>query len=198
MPPTAILGRVIRIAGVMAVLASVALAALLIARTHTAEFAGPVSGPPPDSKPGPAFSPAPPNTRPVWILQQGEPTDQQVERQVMAGINSSSSGSSEGNNPMTMYWGFQIPDEAARSAQVGDEMIIRAKSFYPPGVDGLVVTHIKYELRRGSKTMFFGEPANGKFSLVCGLFVGAPLILWGLAAGVASLWALIPKTPKPA
>ena len=44
----------------------------------------------------------------------------------------------------------------------------------------------------------FSEPANVKFLLVCGLFVGTPLLLWGLAAGVASLWGLIRKAPNPA
>jgi hypothetical protein len=49
----------------------------------------------------------------------------------MAGISSGAYGFAHLNEPMTMYWGFQLPDEAARAAQVGDELVIRAKSFYP-------------------------------------------------------------------
>jgi hypothetical protein len=75
-------------------------------------------------------------------------------------------------------------------------MIIRAKSFYPPGVKGFWVTHIMYELRRGSETRSFSEPTNGKFILVCGLFVGTPLVLWGVAAGVVAICGLLVKTPK--
>jgi hypothetical protein len=95
-----------------------------------------------------------------------------------------------------MYWGFQLPDEVARAAQVGDVLVIRAKSFRPLGLDGFSVTHIRYELRRGSGTRSFSEPANGKFPLVSGLFVGAPLVLWGVAAGIVALCGLIMKAPK--
>jgi hypothetical protein len=66
-------------------------------------------------------------------------------------------------------------------------MVIRAKSFHPPGVNGFGVTHIRYELRRGSETQSFSEPGNQRFTLVCGLFVGAPLVLWGVAAGIVAL-----------
>lgn len=127
---------------------------------------------------------------------QGELKDEELTRQVMAGISSGGSGMSYGDDPMTMYLGFQLPEQAARATQVGDEMIIRAKSFYPPGVNGSCVTHIRYELRRGSETQSFSEPANGKFILVCGLFVSAPLVLWGVAAGVVALSSLLMKRPK--
>lgn len=97
---------------------------------------------------------------------------------------------------MTMYWGFQLPDEAAKAAHIGDELVIRAKSFYPPGLNCLWMTHIRYELRHGSETRSFMEPANEKFALVCGLFVGAPLVLWGMAAGVVALCGLTMKVSK--
>lgn len=174
------------------------LAIFLVTHTHSAEIAGPVSGPPPYLTPGThaAYSPAPRGTSPVWIVQQGETSDAEETRRGMAGISCSGSGQSDGNGPMTMYWGFQLPDEAAKAAQVGDEMVIRAKSFYPPGVRGFCVSHLRYEFRRGEETRSFSESANGKFILVSGLFVSAPLVLWGVAAGVVALSGLLKKASK--
>jgi hypothetical protein len=114
----------------------------------------------------------------------------------MAGISSGVYGFAHPNEPMTMYWGFQLPDEASRAAQVGDELVIRAKSFYPPGSNGSSVTHITYELRHGSETRMFSGPANRKFTIVCGLIVGAPLVLWSVTAGVVALCGLIRKVPN--
>lgn len=97
---------------------------------------------------------------------------------------------------MVMYWGFQLPAAAARAAQSGDELAIRVRSLYLPGMNGLPIKHVRYELRRGLGTQIFGGSGNGKFALVHGLIVGAPLVLWGLAAGVVALCGAIMKTPK--
>ncbi len=188
----------IRVTGVLAVVASVALVILLIGRTSTAEFRGPISGPPLGVKPGqPAYTPAPPGTRPVYIVKQGEPTPQEMERLVMAGITMTGMGESDATSPMTMYWGFQVPDAVAREAQVGGELVIRARNLSLPSMNALAMTHVRYELRGGLETHTFGEPANGKFMLVCGLIVGAPLVLWGVAAGVLTLCDVIKKGQPP-
>jgi hypothetical protein len=95
-----------------------------------------------------------------------------------------------------MYWGFQLPAAAAKAAQSGDELSIRVRSLSLPGMNGSSMKHVRYELRRGLGTQVFGEPANGKFTLVYGLIVGAPLVLWGVAAGIVALCGMIRTTPK--
>lgn len=173
-----------------------ALVMVLLGRTHSAEFAGPISAPPAGSEDGkPAYTPAPPGTPPVYVVTQRELTPQEMERLVMAGISMNGSGESEGTGPMTMHWGFQIPDAAARASQKADELVIRARSLYLPGITGHAMTHVRYELRRGVEVQSFGEATNAKFTLVWSLIAGAPLLLWGVAAGVVTLCSLIQKEP---
>lgn len=188
----------IRITGVLAVVATVALLMVLIGRTNRAEFVGPISAPPAGLKAGqPAYTPAPPGTRPVWVVTQRELTAQEMECLVMAGINMTGMGESEGTGPMTTHWGFQIPDAAAKASQIGDELVIRARSLYLPGIRGPSATHVRYELRHGVEVQSFGEETNAEFTLVWGLIAAAPLLLWGVAAVVVTLCSLTDKAPRP-
>jgi hypothetical protein len=187
---------VIRITGVLALMASLGLALLLAGRIERAGIAGPVGKPHPEIDPDQdAYTPAPPDTRPVYIVIQDPLTNQKFQDEGLLGIPFSGLGESSGNEPMTFWWGFQIPELAAQYVQSGDELGIRAGRVSLPYLDEYSVTHVRYDLRRGSKTWSFGDPANGRFVRVCGLAVGAPLLLWGLAVGLVALCGAIMKAP---
>ena len=158
---------------------------VLILRTHRAEFAGPISEPPQArTSSQPVYAPASPGLRNVYVLTQGESSDQETDQLARAGINSSGFGDSEG-----MYVSFQIPVQAADASRIGDVLLIRARSLKLPILGKL--KYARYELHRGLEVRSFSGRTNSSFVGAWVLLAGGPLLFWAVLAGAFTAHSVI-------
>jgi hypothetical protein len=191
----------IRAWGIVAFFSSAALALILIARTHSAELRGPLLSIDrilPERQGQPVYgTPTSGTFRVLIITANGEPTSRE-SRDLNLGGFSLSSGWISDERGRRFLLGIDVPQSVAEAARSGDELIVRSKCFILPGMKDSPMIYMKYEVRRGGKSQFFGDPENQKFILIYCLIVGAPVLLWGIAAGIVALVEATMKEPRAA
>jgi len=172
----------IRAAGVLALVASLSLLGLLLRSIHSVEVSATVL-----KDVGMNLTTSSSGGMvPVYLRFPKDPGSDEFRQYFDAGIRIPLIAETGGGAPKT--YGVLLWPEIADALRPEDELLLSSRRFqFSVGEHRWEWVRMHGEVRRGLDVRLVGSPRNAKFTVVVGSIVGAPIVLWGLAAGI---WAL--------
>jgi len=172
----------IRAAGILAVVASLAIFAILAHRTSSGEVEGTVVQPPPNFLPGVIETG---DWKLLYLRLPGKPEASELAKVAVA---TAPTAWVESKDPNSLVLGFLAPKGVAEAAPIGSELHLRVRECILVLWGCNLSSRLeRYELRGPSGRRSISGPGNERFALTYLLGTGSPVVLWGLAAGI---WAL--------